>query len=193
MQAICIFCGSSAGNDGAYMEVAQQVGQYFAEQNITLIYGGGRVGLMGAVADSVIAYGGRAVGVMPKHLVDREIAHTQLSELHVVANMHERKQKMADLADGFIALAGGAGTLEEIFEQWTWAQLGIHEKPCAFLNTKGYYDPLLTMIKDMVEKRFVQQKYGDMIIHSDSIKEIVTQFNHYQPPSAKWANSDVVP
>ncbi|MCJ8145457.1 TIGR00730 family Rossman fold protein [Acinetobacter sp. A3.8] len=193
MQAIAIFCGSSSGNDTHYIESAQLVGEYLAKHQLTLIYGGGKVGLMGAVADSALASGGKVIGVMPKDLVDREIAHQGLSELHVVANMHERKQKMAKLADGFIALPGGAGTLEEIAEQWTWAQLGIHQKPCAFLNVLGYYDPLITMVNQMANKHFTKQMYADMLIHSDSIETIISEFQNYQAPHAKWIKGAVEP
>ncbi|MFU8926645.1 TIGR00730 family Rossman fold protein [Acinetobacter puyangensis] len=193
MQSICIFCGSSAGNDPIYIQVAQSVGEVLAKKGLTLVYGGGKVGLMGAVADSVLAHGGKVLGVMPKHLVDREIAHTGIDELYVVNNMHERKQKMAELSDGFVALAGGAGTLEEIFEQWTWAQLGIHQKPCAFLNTNGYYDPLLQMIQHMVDKQFTKTRYAEMLTQSDDIENILNAFANYQPPEAKWQNSNVQP
>lgn len=152
MKSIGIFCGSSAGEHPLYLETARLVGRTLAQQGLALVYGGGKVGLMGAVADAALEAGGVVIGVMPRGLVEREIAHRGLTELHVVEDMHERKTKMAALADGFIALPGGAGTLEEIFEQWTWAQLGIHEKPCAFLNIKGYYDPLQAMVDNMVRK-----------------------------------------
>ena len=193
MQSIAIFCGSSSGNDTHYIESAQLVGEYLAKHQLTLIYGGGKVGLMGVVADSALASGGKVIGVMPKDLVDREIAHHGLTELYVVANMHERKQKMAELADGFIALPGGAGTLEEIAEQWTWAQLGIHQKPCAFLNVLGYYDPLIAMVNQMANKHFTKQMYADMLIHSDSIETIVEAFQNYQAPHAKWTKGAVEP
>lgn len=193
MQSIAIFCGSSSGNDTHYIESAQLVGEYLAQHDITLVYGGGKVGLMGAVADSALAHGGKVIGVIPQDLVDREIAHEGLTELHVVANMHERKFKMAELADGFIALAGGAGTLEEISEQWTWAQLGIHQKPCAFLNTLGYYDPLIEMIHQMAEKQFTKQIYAETLINSDSIESIIEAFQNYQAPHAKWTKGTVEP
>jgi uncharacterized protein (TIGR00730 family) len=137
MNSICVFCGSSLGNDVVYEQITQATGQIIAEQGLTLVYGGGRSGLMGVVANSALEAGGKVIGVIPEALVDRELAHAELSELYVVKDMHERKTKMAELADGFIALPGGAGTLEEIFEQWTWNQLGIHQKPCAFLNIIG--------------------------------------------------------
>ncbi|STW42923.1 lysine decarboxylase family protein [Klebsiella variicola] len=137
MKSIGIFCGSSAGEHPLYLDTARLVGRTLAQQGLALVYGGGKVGLMGAVADAALEAGGVVIGVMPRGLVEREIAHRGLTELHVVEDMHERKTKMAALADGFIALPGGAGTLEEIFEQWTWAQLGIHEKPCAFPEYQG--------------------------------------------------------
>ncbi|MGL5160229.1 MAG: TIGR00730 family Rossman fold protein, partial [Acinetobacter junii] len=147
MNSICVFCGSSLGNDVVYEQITQATGQIIAEQGLTLVYGGGRSGLMGVVANSALEAGGKVIGVIPEALVDRELAHAELSELYVVKDMHERKTKMAELADGFIALPGGAGTLEEIFEQWTWNQLGIHQKPCAFLNINGFYDDLIKMLQ----------------------------------------------
>src|SRR5215472_15798509 len=143
---ICVFCGSSPGNDPAFVDAARATGEVLVEHDIELVYGGARVGLMGAVADAVLVAGGKTTGIMPRALVVREIAHQGLATLHIVDTMHERKTMMSDLSDGFIALPGGAGTLEEIFEQWTWAQLGIHQKPCGFLNVKGYFDPLSDMI-----------------------------------------------
>ena len=139
---ICVFCGSSFGNNEVYGNAAREMGRTLAAHKIGLIYGGGRVGLMGVLADAALNAGGAVIGVIPRSLVEREIQHTSLTELHTVATMHERKTRMAELADAFIALPGGAGTLEEIFEQWTWAQLGIHRKPCGFLNTNGFFDPL---------------------------------------------------
>jgi len=138
MNSICVFCGSSLGNDPIYQQMAQATGQEIAAQGKTLVYGGGRSGLMGVVADSALQAGGRVIGVIPNALVDRELAHTGLTELHIVNNMHERKTKMAELSDAFVALPGGAGTLEEIFEQWTWSQLGIHQKPSTFKNAHGF-------------------------------------------------------
>ena len=146
MKSIAIFCGSALGADPIYLRTAQNVGRCLAEQGITLVYGGGRSGLMGVVADSALAAGGQVIGVIPQVLVTKELAHPGLTELHVVENMQQRKSKMSELADGFVAMPGGVGTLEEIFEQWTWAQLGIHLKPCAFLNVDGFYDDLLKFL-----------------------------------------------
>ena len=186
MNSICIFCGSSLGHDPIFQQMAQATGQAIAAQGKTLIYGGGRSGLMGVVANSALQAGGRVIGVIPQALVDRELAHTGLTELHLVQNMHERKTKMAELADAFIALPGGAGTLEEIFEQWTWSQLGIHQKPCAFLNVNGFYDDLLKMIQVSVEHGFSQARFADKLIVSEHIEEILTAFASYQPAQPKW-------
>ena len=193
MNSICIFCGSSIGSDPIFAQVAQATGQAIAKQGKTLVYGGGRVGLMGVVADSAMQAGGQVIGVVPRALVDREMAHQGLTKLYVVNNMHERKNKMAELSDGFIALPGGAGTLDEIFEQWTWAQLGIHQKPCAFLNVDGFYDDLLKMLQGTVDKGFSQARYVDKLITSDQIDTILAQFEQYQPPAPKWVNADVRP
>lgn len=186
MKAIGIFCGSSTGENPIYQVYAQQVGKALAQAGVELVYGGGKVGLMGAVADAALEHGGRVIGVMPRGLVEREIAHSGLSDLHVVENMHERKNKMSLLADGFIAMPGGAGTLEEIFEQWTWAQLGIHEKPCAFLNVNGYYNPLQAMAEKMAAEGFMHRRYAEMLTFSDDVQEILTAFHRYTPPQRKW-------
>lgn len=186
MKAICVFCGSSVGRDPAYREAAVSAGHALARAGLSLVYGGGKVGLMGAVADAALAAGGRVVGVMPRALVEREIAHAGLSELHVVETMHERKTRMADLSDGFIALPGGAGTLEEFFEQWTWAQLGIHGKPCALLNVLEYFRPLISMIEKAVAEGFVAKSYGDMLVVATDVEAILKRFASYVPPARKW-------
>ncbi len=186
MKAVCVFCGSSAGRDPAYREAAVSAGHALARAGLSLVYGGGKVGLMGAVADAALAAGGRVVGVMPRALAEREIAHTGLSELHVVETMHERKTRMADLSDGFIALPGGAGTLEEFFEQWTWAQLGIHGKPCGLLNAKGYFQPLIAMVERAVAEGFVAKTYADILVVGTDIEVILRRFASYVPPVRKW-------
>lgn len=186
MKSIAIFCGSALGSEPIFSETAQQVGRTLAEKGITLVYGGGRSGLMGLVADSALAAGGQVVGVIPNALVDRELAHTGLTELYVVNNMHERKTQMAELSDGFIALPGGAGTLEEIFEQWTWAQLGIHQKPCAFLNVNGFYNDLLQFIQLTTDKGFTHSRFTEKLMSSTSIDDLILQFEQYQPPLPKW-------
>ncbi|WP_052283777.1 TIGR00730 family Rossman fold protein [Kluyvera genomosp. 1] len=193
MKNIGIFCGSSAGLSPAYMDSARAVGKRLVHNAFGIVYGGGRVGLMGAVADSAIACGGHVTGVIPEALFEREIAHTGLSDLRVVANMHERKNMMAELSDGFIALPGGAGTLEEIFEQWTWAQLGIHRKPCAFLNVNHFYQPLEAMIQQTVREGFMKQEYADMLLFSDNIDDIIHHFKNYTPPASKWSTQNGEP
>ncbi|ATZ62234.1 TIGR00730 family Rossman fold protein [Acinetobacter bereziniae] len=186
MNSIAIFCGSSLGTDQIFADVAQLTGETIAKHGQTLVYGGGRSGLMGIVADSALVAGGQVIGVIPQGLVDRELAHPGLTELHIVKNMHERKTKMSELSDGFIALPGGAGTIEEIFEQWTWAQLGIHLKPCAFLNVEGFYDDLLKFIQLTTDKGFSKARFTDQLIHSASIEDILAQFKAYQAPEPKW-------
>jgi len=186
MHTVGIFCGSSEGLSPVYMESASLVGKWLAENGIGIVYGGGRVGLMGAVADSALAHGGHVTGIIPKSLLEREIAHTGLSDLQVVDNMHQRKNRMAELSSSFIALPGGAGTAEEIFEQWTWAQLGIHNKPCAFMNINHFYDPLRVMVQQMVSEGFMKQGYADMLLFSEELPEIIEYFKAYTPPVSKW-------
>ncbi len=188
--SIAVFCGSALGTEKIYQQQAEWVGRTIAEQGRSLVYGGGRSGLMGIVADSALAAGGEVIGVIPEALVDRELAHPQLTQLHVVKNMHERKTLMADLSDAFIAMPGGAGTMEEIFEQWTWAQLGIHQKANAFLNVNGFYDDLLKFIHMTAEKGFTHQRFSEALIVSDSVVEILKQFDQYQPPLPKWGVAD---
>lgn len=189
MNSICVFCGSSLGNDPVFKQMAQLTGQVIAAQGKTLVYGGGRSGLMGVVADSALQAGGRVIGVIPHALVDRELAHTGLTELYRVNNMHERKTKMAELSDAFVALPGGAGTLEEIFEQWTWSQLGIHQKPCAFLNVNGFYTDLLKMLQASVDSGFTQARFVDKLIVAEQIEEVLAAFATYQPAAPKWLSS----
>lgn len=185
---ICVFCGSSLGKDEAYRRAAEHTGKLLAQRGIELIYGGGHVGLMGVVADAVLAEGGRVTGVIPRALAEREIAHDALTTLVMVESMHERKAEMAKRADGFIALPGGAGTLEEAFEQWTWAQLGVHQKPCGFLNIKAYFDPLRVMIEKMARESFLKEEYADMLVFSDDPAGILSAFASYDPPVRKWAS-----
>jgi uncharacterized protein (TIGR00730 family) len=189
---ICVFCGSNSGRNEVYAQAARELGRTLAARRIDLIFGGGRVGLMGALADAALMAGGVAIGVMPRQLVEREIQHTRLTELHTVDTMHERKTKMAEMADGFIALPGGAGTLEEIFEQWTWAQLGIHHKPIGFLNTNGYFDPLRTMIGKMRSEGFLRPDHAAMLIFGDEPAAILEAFQGYAPPAPKWQPPTVI-
>ena len=186
MKSVCVFCGSNFGDKSLYREAAVAVGRKLASLGLKLIYGGGKVGLMGAVADAVIAAGGQAEGVMPRALVEREIAHAGLAKLHVVETMHQRKMMMADLADAFVALPGGAGTLEEFFEQWTWALLGIHRKPCGLLNVAGYFAPLITMMQNIVAEGFIAERYVEMLVIDSEIEPMLKRFADYTPPPQKW-------
>jgi uncharacterized protein (TIGR00730 family) len=183
---ICVFCGSKSGNNQLYAHAARDTGTALARSGIDVVYGGGRVGLMGALADAALLAGGAVIGVMPQSLVEREIQHVGLTQLHVVASMHDRKTKMAELSDGFMALPGGAGTLEEIFEQWTWAQLGIHAKPCGFLNVNGYFDPLRNMIERMANDGFLHADHASMLIFDTNPSAILDAFRSYSAPLAKW-------
>jgi uncharacterized protein (TIGR00730 family) len=186
MQAICVFCGARFGNDDKYRLLAADTGKAIAAAGLTIVYGGGRVGLMGTVADAALKAGGKVVGIIPRFLAEKEIEHRGLSEVHVVASMHERKTKMEELSDAFVALPGGAGTLEEIFEQWTWAQLGIHTKPVGFLNSGGFYDPLIEMIRRMREAEFIQPELVDMLVIDDDIQSMIARFKDYAPPQKRW-------
>lgn len=171
------------------MDEAIRCGTEIARAGLTLVYGGGKVGLMGAVADAALAAGGRVIGVMPEDLVNQEIAHRGLTELHVVKSMHERKLAMAELSDGFLCLPGGPGTFEEIFEQWTWALLGIHAKPCGFVNVGGYYDLMRATIQQMADKGFIAQTYVDMLLYAQSTPEVLDAFGSYVAPPPKWSTT----
>ena len=190
MNAICVFCGSSPGNDPAYAEAAGRLGRTLAERGTTLVYGGGHVGLMGVVADAALGAGGEVIGVMPKSLVDREIGHTGLTKLHVVRSMHERKAVMSELSEGFIALPGGNGTLEEFFEVLTWAQLGEHAKPCGLLNVAGYYDPLLAVFDQMVYRAFLKEEHRELVLVEEDPTSLLERFGSYEPPrTIKWIDA----
>ena len=186
MNSICVYCGSAPGNDPAFKEEAVAAGTLIAKSGLTLVYGGGNVGLMGAVADAALAAGGKVIGVMPADLVNQEIGHKDLTELKIVNSMHERKWAMAEISDGFLCLPGGPGTFEEIFEQWTWAQLGIHDKACGFVNVSGYYDPMRASIQQMADKGFLAQQYVDMLIYADTTAAVIEAFRAYVPPPPKW-------
>lgn len=185
MRKIAVFCGSSDGISMEYKEAAKRLGEELARHNIGLVYGGASVGVMGAVADAVLENGGHVTGIMPRFLEEREISHKGLTELIVVESMHDRKAKMAELADGFIMLPGGPGTLEEFFEIFTWAQLGLHQKPFGFLNVNRYYDPLLTLFDHMVKEGFLQEKYRGMAISTEDIGEMLQLIHTYEPPAIK--------
>lgn len=184
--SIAVFCGSAFGTDEIFNQAAQSLGRTIAEQGKTLVYGGGKSGLMGVVADSALQAGGRVIGVIPEVLVNKELAHSGLTELYVVKDMHERKTKMSELSDAFIAMPGGVGTLEEIFEQWTWAQLGIHLKPCAFLNVDGFYDDLIKFIDLTTQKGFTHLRFNDTLISSSSITDVLSQLEKFIAPEPKW-------
>jgi len=185
MKRVAVYCGSSSGASPAYIEGAVALGQELVKRGISLVYGGASVGVMGAVADTVLQGNGQVIGVMPQLLIDREIAHQGLSEMYVVDNMHERKAKMAELADAFIVLPGGPGTMEEFFEVFTWAQIGIHQKPIGLLNVNQYYDPLTTFFNHMMKEQFLQEKYHAMLIVEPSSEELLNRFETYQAPSVK--------
>ncbi|HKE15204.1 MAG TPA: TIGR00730 family Rossman fold protein [Kofleriaceae bacterium] len=191
MRHICVFCGSSTGARPSYADAARGLGQTLAASGIGLVYGGAHVGLMGLLADSVMKGGGSVIGVIPRALEEREIAHTGLTELRVVETMHERKAAMADLADGFIALPGGMGTMEELFEVLTWAQLGMHRKPCGLLDVDGYFGSLLAFLDHMVGERFLLQGYRDMVQVDSDPARLLAAFEAYQPVALpKWIDPD---
>ena len=187
MKTICVYCGSNAGGDPAYAAQANALGKRLAADGIALVYGGGNVGLMGIVADAVLAHGGDVIGVIPQQLVDWEVAHRGLTKLEVVDSMHTRKARMFELADGFVALPGGFGTLDEMFEMLTWRQLGIGDKPCAFLDADGFYAPLMGMIDRMVEERFLHPDQRKDLWHGEDLGAMFDWMNAYQPAQAsKW-------
>jgi uncharacterized protein (TIGR00730 family) len=187
MRRLCVFSGSSPGGHPAYVQAAEELGRALAAQDLGLVYGGAHVGLMGAIADAALDAGGEVVGVIPQALVDREIAHTGLSELHVVGSMHERKAKMADLSDGFIALPGGMGTLEELFEVYTWTQLGLHSKPLGLLDVRGYYAQLAAFLDHAVAERFVIAEHREMLVVEQRAEAMIEAFRRWRPPArAKW-------
>lgn len=193
MKRITVFCGSSFGTEEIYKEQAALLGETLAEQNIELVYGGANVGLMGAVADGVLSKGGKVIGVLPNFLRSKEIAHQGLTELILVESMHERKTKMNDLCDGVIALPGGLGTLEELFEMITWAQLGLHKKPIAILNINGFYDSLIQLTEVMVEKGLLKEVNQQMLLVSDNIDDLLDKMNNYTAPTVgKWIDKEEV-
>jgi uncharacterized protein (TIGR00730 family) len=187
IRRICVFCGSSVGADPAFVEAARELGRLFAREGIALVYGGGSVGLMGELADAVLGAGGEVIGVIPHALWAREVGHHGLTDLRIVETMHERKALMADLADAFIALPGGLGTLEEIFEIWTWAQLGLHEKPLGFLDVNGFYTPLMEFIDRAVRSRFVKDEHRAIAMLARDPEALLRRFESWQAPRVqKW-------
>lgn len=183
MKRICVFCGSRPGLQPEYNMLARQLGLILARKNIGLVYGGGKVGIMGKIAQTVMENGGEVIGVIPKGLVEKELAFTELTDLRVVDSMHSRKALMAELSDGFIALPGGLGTMEEFFEVLTWAQLSIHQKPCGLLNVKGYYNKLIDFIDHAVNELFVDKEHRSMILVDDTPEGLLNQFETYEPPT----------
>ncbi len=191
MKRICVFCGSNHGTRLAYELAAEELGKTLVQRGLTLVYGGGRVGLMGTIADAVVAAGGEAIGVIPQHLVDKELAHQGLSQLHVVGSMHARKALMADLADGFIALPGGFGTFEEFFEVLTWAQLGFHQKPCGLLNIEGFYDRLLAMVNHAVDEGFIRAPHRSLVLEAEQPDVLLDKFVTFKPiVHQKWVDRE---
>lgn len=187
MNSICIFCGSNVGTDPAFSSSAQKLGVLFAQRNIELVYGAGNVGLMGVIADACLDAGGKVVGVIPEFLMAKEVGHSGLQELIQTKTMHERKQIMADRSQGFIAMPGGMGTMDELCEILTWGQLGLHKDPIGVLNVNGYYDSLLSFFDEMVEKKFLHQKNRDMIMSHEEPEELLKLMEAYVPPSVeKW-------
>jgi len=187
LSSLCVFAGSSHGRLAAYAEAATGMGRLLASRGIALVFGGGHVGLMGKVADGCLAAGGTVTGVIPRSMVERELAHRGLSELHVVSSMHERKARMAELADGFIALPGGVGTLEETFEVWTWAQLGHHAKPVGMLNVAGYYEPLISFFERMVDHGFIRPEHKRMLHVADNAATLIAAMERHEPVATpKW-------
>ncbi|WP_026461812.1 TIGR00730 family Rossman fold protein [Adhaeribacter aquaticus] len=187
MKSLAVFCGASTGNNPVYVTAARALGKLLAEQGITLVFGGGKVGIMGAIADAVLETGGKAVGVIPRALVAREVAHPNLTQLHVVETMHERKALIAELSEGFVALPGGWGTFDEICEILTWNQLGIINHPCAFLNTNGFYSYLIQMFQTCVEEGFVrEERLSNLIVTADEA-DLLHKMKNYQPlPTPQW-------
>jgi uncharacterized protein (TIGR00730 family) len=182
MKRVCVFCGSSSGASPAYLAAAREAGRTIARRGLGLVYGGGSVGLMGAIADAALAAGGEVIGVIPRALQLRELAHSGLTALHVVGSMHERKARMAELAQGFIALPGGMGTLEEFAEVLTWAQLGLHARPCGLLDTGGYYEPLIAFFDRAVAEGFVRPEHRQLMVVAEDTDALLDRFAEWTPP-----------
>lgn len=191
LKTICVYCGSSQGKKETYATAAKSLAESLVARNITLVYGAASIGIMGTVADHVLKLGGQVIGVIPKALAHKEITHSNLTELYVTQSMHERKMKMAELSDGFIALPGGIGTMEELFEIWTWAQLGFHKNPCGLLNIDGYYDALIQFVDHMQQEQFVKPKHHDLLMIADDPEKLLEKFISYTPPEiTQWVEKD---
>ncbi len=187
MKRVCVYCGSSPGADPVHRAAAEALGALLAARGIGLVYGGGNVGLMGIIADAALRAGGEVIGVIPTALMDKELGHTGVTKLHVVASMHERKQLMADLSDGFIALPGGIGTLEELFEIFTWLQLGFHDKPVGLLNVAGFYDHLLVFLRYATAEKFMRDAHLESLLVESGVDALLARMAHFRAPSlAKW-------
>lgn len=192
IQSLCVFCGASRGTDPSYIDAAAAFGRLLAEHKIRMIYGGGNVGLMGAAASAAVSAGGEVIGVITEHLSQMEVGHLDISRLETVTTMHERKARMAELADGFVALPGGIGTLEELFEALTWTQLGIHPKPCALYNIEGFYTPLIELIDHLVETGFVKQAHADKLIVNHSPEGLLQSMHNYEHQTINKLTGEVV-
>jgi uncharacterized protein (TIGR00730 family) len=193
IKSICVYCGSSPGRLEAYSQAANLLAESLVSQNIQLIYGGASIGIMGMVADRVLEIGGQVIGVIPQALSHKEVAHPNLTELHITRTMHERKMLMAELADGFIALPGGIGTLEELFEIWTWAQLGIHNKPLGLLNVAGYYDDLIRFLDHVTEQQFFKPRHRQMLMVESDPEQLLKRFLSYQHSLVEpWLGKDEI-
>ena len=192
MERICVFCGASPGARPEYRAATAELARLLVAEGIGVVYGGGGVGLMGALADAVLAEGGQITGVIPRSLVDREIAHRDVRDMRVVGSMHERKALMADLAGGFVALPGGIGTLEELFEVYTWAQLGLHQKPCALLNVEGYYDAVADFLGHAVAERFLREETRELLMVESDPATLIERLHSFEPPAAvpKWIDRE---
>lgn len=188
MKKICVFCGSSFGNNKSYSDTANLLGNLIAKKNIELVYGGASVGLMGEIASAVLKAGGKVTGVIPKQLLEKEVAHTGLNDLRIVGSMHERKSLMADLSDGFIAMPGGFGTLEEVFEVVAWGQLNFHNKPLGLLNVNGYYNNLIKFLDHSVNENFIKPEHREMILVNNDPEAMLTQLQNYIPPKVDKAD-----
>ncbi len=193
IRRLAIFCGSNPGVRPDYVEATRSLGRLLAQRGIGIVYGGSSVGLMAALADAMMDELGDVIGVIPRMLVEREVANKALTDLRIVESMHERKALMAKLADGFVALPGGIGTLEEFFETWTWAQLGMHSKPCGLLNVAGYFDPLLTFLDHAVSEKFVRDVHRSMVVVERDPTALLARFESYEPPRVvKWLNAGTI-
>ena len=192
MKNICVFCGSSLGLRPAYQQAATALGTIIAQRGMNLVYGGGKVGLMGIIADAVLAGGGEVIGVIPEFIAAKEIAHTGLTKLHIVNSMHERKAMMVDFSDGFIAMPGGFGTFEEFFEVLTWGQLGLHQKPHGLLNIEGYYDALLKLVDTAIAEKFIREAHRNLKLTSPNPESLLDSMTNYQPVNTeKWIDKNI--